>query len=206
MASEPRIVEAAAGLVVVDKPSGWVVHATAEDEPLDLRTWLRAAGHPDHAPAHRLDRGASGLVLYASDPVCLEQLGTWFAERAVKKVYQCLVHGRTHRKGIIRAALDGRDSVTRYTMLAAHGRFTYLRVRPQTGRRHQIRRHLHGLGHPLVGDDRYRSKGFRPVPAFPDRLFLHAASLTLPDGRSWTASLPGELQRCLDAVAAGARR
>ncbi len=86
--------------------------------------------------------------------------------------------------------------MTRYALAEALGAFSLLRVRPETGRKHQIRRHLHGIGLPLVGDTRYRGR-FRPVPGFPGRLFLHAWRLSLPDGRSFESPLPPELEACI---------
>ena len=114
-------------------------------------------------------------------------------------------------EGIIRRPLSygrGRTqpAVTRYRCLAVHGRFSYLEVRPETGRKHQIRRHLHGIGHPLVGDTRYRPRRFRAVPGFPGRIWLHALRLELPDGRHFEAPLPPELSAHLEVLAAGATR
>ena len=193
------------GLIVVAKTSGWVVHASEATESRDLRRWLDSQGHEGCSPLHRLDRGASGVVLYSANPELRASLGKAFAEGEVAKRYQALVHGRTHTKGTIRVPVLGRPAVTRYRLLRRLGGFSLLRVRPETGRHHQIRRHLHGIGHSLVGDDRYKPRGFRPVPGFPGRLFLHASALELPDGRTWSAPLPDELERCLTAVSANAQ-
>lgn len=204
--SLPRVIDASPPVVVVDKPAGWVVHASMADEPHDLQAWLSEQGFAGYSPVHRLDRGASGVTVYGGDADVRGAMGTWFADGEVHKVYVCLVFGRPHKKGIIRTPLEGRAAVTRYRQIAVHGRFTLLRVRPETGRTHQIRKHLHGIGHPLVGDERYRSRGFRPVPGYPGRLFLHAASIELPDGRQFEAPLPPELQACVEAVSNGARK
>ena len=198
----PRLIAIEDDVVVVDKPSGWVAHATRDDEPHDLRVWLAEQGHEAMAPLHRLDRGASGVLLYSAVPAVRSALGAELAAGNVDKRYVALVHGRTHRKGIVRQPLDGQAAVTRYRLLEPLGGFSWLGVRPDSGRKHQIRRHLNGLGHPIVGDDRYRPAGFRPVPAYPGRLCLHAERLTLPDGRTFEAPLPLALERCREALRA----
>jgi 23S rRNA-/tRNA-specific pseudouridylate synthase len=65
-----------------------------------------------------------------------------------------------------------------------------------------IRRHLRGVGLAVVGDDRYPAARRFRVPAYPGRLFLHAARLALPDGRVFESPLPPELARCADALRA----
>ena len=197
---EPRLIGESDDLIVVDKPAGWVVHATREEELWDLRRWLAQRGHADMAPLHRLDRGASGAVLFSGIPAVRKAIGKEFAEGLVHKRYVALVFGRTHRKGIVRLGVDGRAAVTRYRLLEGLGGFSWLGIRPETGRKHQIRRHLHGIGHPIVGDGRYRPVGFQRVPAFPNRLCLHAERIELRDGRVFEAPLPEELARCREAL------
>ncbi|MEN0063710.1 MAG: RluA family pseudouridine synthase [Myxococcota bacterium] len=196
----PVVLSADDDLVVVDKPSGWVVHAARQEESHDVLAWLTSQGHAGMAPLHRLDRGASGVVLFSAVPAIRKAIGAEFASGTVDKRYVALVHGRTHRKGIVRIPVDDQVAVTRYRLLEPLGGFSWLGVRPETGRKHQIRRHLHGLGHSIVGDDRYRIPGFIPVPAYPSRLCLHAQKLTLPDGRSFEAPVPEALQRCREAL------
>lgn len=210
MPPQPHIltIERSAGritLLAIDKPSGWVAHATRPDEPADLRAWLADQGHRGCAPLHRLDRGTSGVLLFSPDPKIRAELGAAFAANAITKIYLALVFGHARRKGILRPPLDGREAVTRYGLAERLGGFSLLRVRPQTGRKHQIRRHLHSIGLPVVGDDRYRPARFRAVPGYPERLFLHAHRLVLPDGRTFESPLPEALERCLEALRAGDR-
>jgi 23S rRNA-/tRNA-specific pseudouridylate synthase len=203
----PTLLFADDDLVVVDKPSGWLVHAGGPDSDApDLGSWLAKQDVPTGlAPAHRLDLGTSGVVLFGS-PGVIAQLGAWFSEGRVTKRYQALVFGKTRPKGIIKRPLqDGRrgkkiEAVTRYHTVEAFKTCSLLDITPQTGRKHQIRRHFQGLGHALVGDTRYGPRGRPTVPAFPGRLWLHAASLTLPDDREFEAPLPPELVAHLDAL------
>jgi 23S rRNA-/tRNA-specific pseudouridylate synthase len=122
-----------------------------------------------------------------------------FAEGTVQKRYLALVFGQTRDKGIIRRALaDGRrskplEAVTRYRTLEKFSKWSLLSVRPETGRKHQIRRHLQGIGHAVIGDTRYLPRGRPTVPAFPGRLWLHAERIEI-DGRTFEAPLAPELE------------
>lgn len=206
-AREPVLLAADDDLLVVDKPAGWLVHAAGTADP-DLVSWLTLQGHGHPAPVHRIDKETSGVVILARVSGVAAELGEALAKGEVGKTYHAVVHGRARKKGTIRRPLqEGRrhvDAVTRYVTEAWLGRFSLLRVHTDTGRKHQIRRHLQGLGHPLVGDDRYGPKRFVPVPGFPWRLWLHASEVALPDGRTYTAPLPLELETCLEALRAGA--
>ena len=200
----PHILCHLAPVVAVDKPSGFQVHPTGTDTP-DLLSWLRQQPElvPGLVPVHRLDAGASGVVLCAATPEERATAAGWFDKGQVHKRYLVLVHGRTHRKGVIRRPLkDPRrkrpmPAITRYRLVEWLGPFSLLRVTTETGRRHQIRRHLHGIGHAVVGDDRYGPRHHRPIPADPQRLWLHAWQVELPDGRLATAELPAELEQHL---------
>lgn len=194
-------------LVSLFKPAGMAVHPTSEKDGRDLLTWAKdALDQPDLALIHRLDRETSGVVLCSCDATERAALGKWWADGEVKKVYQALVFGVTRPKGVIRRPLkDARrghmlDSVTRYTRVEEFERWSLLRVSPETGRKHQIRRHLQGLGHSVIGDGRYRPRGRKSVPAFPGRLWLHALRIQLPDGRVFEAPLAPELVAHLEVL------
>lgn len=197
----PSVIARQESLWVLEKPSGWAVHPTGEDGDLDLMTWASTSltFEGTMSPAHRLDRETSGLVLCSPSGEVRSEVGRWFADGSVSKVYLALVHGRARYKGIIRKPLSdsrrGRplEAVTRYKCVARYGGVSLLRVRPETGRRHQIRRHLQGIGHALVGDERYTPPRFRPVPGFPGRLWLHAHRLALPNGQIYQSPLPTSL-------------
>ncbi|MCO4770368.1 MAG: RluA family pseudouridine synthase [Deltaproteobacteria bacterium] len=201
-------------LWVLNKPSGMLTHPAVHDaraarNPLpDLMTWAKEELEaPDSlAPCHRLDLATSGVLLASPDPEVRGAIGKMFAAGEVTKKYKALVVGRTNRKGTIRRKLqDGRrgrplDAVTRYRLDSWLGPFSLITARPETGRKHQIRRHLQSIGHAVVGDDRYPPKRFRKVPGFPGRLWLHANELTLPDGQRFRAPLPDELADHLELL------
>jgi 23S rRNA-/tRNA-specific pseudouridylate synthase len=206
--TEPSVLSVRGDLVALAKPVGWVVHAAMANEAHDLRAWCAANPTLPKGlePLHRLDRDTSGVVLYAATAATRGDVGRWFMEGKVEKTYLALVYGHAHRKGVIRAPLSTdhggppQDAVTRYRLVEALGGFSLLRLQLETGRKHQIRRHLHGIGLPIVGDDRYPPRRRIPVPAFPGRMWLHASRLALPTGQVFEAPVPEELERCLAAL------
>ncbi len=196
------------GIFAVHKPAGWRVHPADADGTPDLLAWLAEAGHPAARPGHRIDAHASGIVLCAPTGAGRARIGAMLQDPAAEKVYLALVFGATRRKGTIRRPLaDARrgrplPALTRYRTLEQLGGFSLLSVRIDTGRKHQIRRHLQGLGHSIVGDQRYRPRRFRRVPAFPGRLWLHARALVLPDGTTVEDPLPEVLVDHLERLRA----
>ena len=144
---------------------------------------------------HRLDKQVSGVILFAKTPEFHRYLNLQFEHRQVLKTYLAVVHGQLSQDGRIetplrrfgsgRMAADpetGKACLTEYDVLDRRPETTLLRVRPLTGRKHQIRAHLFGIGHPIVGDPLYGDKLFQR--SFP-RLMLHALGIEfrLPDGR-----------------------
>lgn len=221
MSATPRVIAREGALFALDKPAGLAVHPNGEGVP-DLLTWARAElGARDLRVLHRLDRETSGVVLATDDAALAGALGSLFAAHVIVKRYLALVFGRTHEKGIIRRAIaDGRreaplPAVTRFKKLAWLGPTTLVEARPETGRKHQIRKHFQSIGHAVVGDERYRPARFRPVPGFPGRLWLHAKTLELPTadvaslpdlvlpyaGRVFESELPPELDAHLGVLA-----
>lgn len=198
------------GLWVFAKPSGMAVHRSKGVDGPDLLTWARAHAGASAAlaPIHRLDRHTSGVLLASEDPGLRASVGRHFADGEVRKRYLALVFGRTDTQGTIdRPLLDRRrgrklEAVTRYTLERQFEAFSYLAVAPSTGRKHQIRRHLRGIRHSIVGDPRYGPPHPIPVPASPGRLWLHAHRIELPNGRAFEVALPDELAAHLDALAA----
>ena len=196
MSDAPRVLLEHEDFIALYKPAGWVVHPVGTDAP-DLQRWVQDSVGDGLSPVHRLDAGTSGVVLYAP-PVRVERLAARFRDGLVEKTYLALVFGRTRARGTIRRPLQdqrrGRPlpAETRYRTLEHFERWSYLEVRPITGRKHQIRRHLQGIGHALIGDDRYRPRGRPTVPAFPGRLWLHCAAISI-NGVSIESQLSEEL-------------
>lgn len=173
-----------AAMVVINKPSGLLVHRTALDrhetqfavqllrDQIGQRVW----------PVHRLDRGTSGVLVFALDAVSAHALAEQFAQHTPTKRYLVLVRGHPPASGEIdhalrraddavdpRGAREGAEPVelqpalTRYRTLATvelpvavdrypTSRYALVEALPLTGRTHQIRRHMNHIGHPVIGD------------------------------------------------------
>ena len=206
---EPRLLEESDGVLAFYKPAGLPIHPGTPGVE-SFTCWLEAHFDKDTKPVHRLDAPVSGLVLCAADKDKRKQLSKLFEERRLSKTYLAVVHGRTHRKGIIRKTLkDARrqrqlDAVTRYHLKTRYDRCSLLLVSPETGRKHQIRRHLHMIGHGIIGDKRYRTN--KSVPVKIDRLWLHAFRLELPNEQTFECPLTTRLESHLEALEAVSER
>ena len=202
---EPQFLDVDDDLVVIDKPAGWLVHPAGTTDP-DVLAWLARAMPDTLRPVHRLDKETSGLVVFARRADVAGVMGTALAGGRLHKVYEAVVLGKMEGEGVIDTPLSdsrrGREleARTQYKVLEVIGNFTWLSLSPITGRKHQLRKHLQGIGHPIVGDTRYPPPTFVRVPAFPRRLWLHARSITMPDGRVLDCPLPAQLQEHLQAL------
>ena len=171
-------------IVVIDKPPGLLVHRSDVDrhetrfaiqllrDQIGRRVW----------PAHRLDRGTSGVLLFGLDTEVASALGRQFEAGTVEKRYLAVVRGHPPESGCIDHALsrqrdayefageacrdEAQPALTRFRRLAVaelpfavdrypSSRYALLEVAPVTGRRHQIRRHLKHIAHPVIGDATY---------------------------------------------------
>lgn len=193
---EPRLIQEENGVFAFYKPAGLPIHPGTPGVA-SFASWLHLHVNRELAPVHRLDAPVSGLVLCAADKEIRKRLSKLFEQRMLTKSYLALVHGRTRRKGIIRKPIKDQrrqrqlEAVTRYQLKAWYDRCSLLSVRPETGRKHQIRRHLLMIGHGIVGDKRYRSH--RQVGAPIDRLWLHAHRLELPNEQVFECQLTERL-------------
>jgi 23S rRNA pseudouridine1911/1915/1917 synthase len=206
-------------LMVVNKPAGLTVHPAPGHY-----TGTLANAILNHIPnqqvsegirpgiVHRLDKDTSGLIIVAKNPAAHMKLSDQFKRRGVAKVYLALVKGHlTPEQGIIEANIGrhprdrkrmavvsgGREARTEYKVIKYVGNYTFLEVRPKTGRTHQIRVHLAAIGFPIVGDAVYGGKS-----DYLSRQFLHASILRfkLPstgEYREFQAGLPDDLAQAL---------
>jgi RluA family pseudouridine synthase len=207
----------------VDKPSGQTTlggpHSLTQLVSRRLERAAAGALTFRAAPAHRLDKDTSGLVVFGKTPAAQRALAAAFRERVASKHYVALVAGKPPASGVLRGRLVRRDRArgpkvaagaagahaeTRYRRRATNGEVSLLELRPLTGRTHQLRAQLADLGHPILGDRRYGTAAARALARSVGlgRLFLHAARLELPHPAGGarlvlTAALPPELDRIL---------
>lgn len=221
-------------LLAVDKPAGLAAHpgtgisgATLVEE---ARAYLKVPGDlpPGEfrpSPAHRLDRDTSGIVLVAKTRQAMVHLTKLFTEgEKTRKTYLALAKGKLSRpEGVIDLPLSEheqtaksrtargvnfQEALTRYRALSSMKEATLLSLRIETGRTHQIRRHLEAIGHPVVGDRRYGDFPFNRLAKTRwglRRMFLHAWKLELPhpENAEWLrleAPLPAELEAVLSRM------
>jgi len=161
--------------VAVHKPPNLLVHRTwlaSRDEHFLLQQLRDQIGQRVY-PVHRLDRATDGVMVFALHPEAARALAGPFEGRAVEKVYWAIVRGWVDETGSIDHPVRDRDeggeakpALSRYRRLAQvelpvavdrypSSRYSWVEVRPETGRRHQIRQHFKHIGHPLIGDTSY---------------------------------------------------
>jgi RluA family pseudouridine synthase len=188
-----------ADLLVVDKPAGLLTSTNPrEKRPTAIAIVTRYLA-PDRKAKpgliHRLDRDASGLVVFAKTQAAFDALKSQFFHHSVGRVYEAVVHGKPKdAEGVIdvplvesaegkvfvtKDAKKGQQAITHYRVVGPAALGTLLRVNLETGRKHQIRAHLASRGHPIVGDTMYG-----PQPPKSPTLFLRAIELDLDHPRT----------------------
>jgi tRNA pseudouridine32 synthase/23S rRNA pseudouridine746 synthase len=126
---------------------------------------------------HRLDRYTRGLMLVAHDAEANAALHRLFERGQVEKTYRARVLGAMEpgERRIIEADIDGRPACSEIRVLDSTGHDSRVEIRPRSGRKHQIRRHLAGIGHPVINDRQYGQ------PPFDGDLQLEAVALSFED-------------------------
>ncbi|NOK22343.1 RluA family pseudouridine synthase, partial [Corallococcus carmarthensis] len=206
-------------LMAVDKPSGMAVHTGSGITGGTLVDYVRAYLGPKAtrndftaSPAHRLDRETSGVILVAKRRPAMVHFTEIFTHGHPKKRYLTLVKGKMPKdSGVIdlplaehqqtaeskaRRGVNMQEAVTRWKVVRQSSEAALLSCTIETGRTHQIRRHLVAVGHPVAGDKKYGDFAFnRDVRARwgLKRLFLHAERIEFPhpeDGRKVVVETP----------------
>ena len=215
-----------ADVIVVNKPSGMVVHP--------------APGHPDgtlvnvllyHCAGtlsgvggalrpgivHRIDRDTSGLIIAAKNDAAHQYLSAQLADHTLARTYECIVVGKLREdRGTVDAPITrhptdrkrmavvagGREAVTHWEVIARYPGYTHVRCRLETGRTHQIRVHMAYIGHPILGDTVYGAK--KEVPGLTGQC-LHAVGLRFLHPRTHevvelSCPLPEEFTRMLQKI------
>ncbi|GFE66289.1 RluA family pseudouridine synthase [Litoreibacter roseus] len=185
-----------AELLVVNKPHGLLSVPGKGDHLSDCLITRVQAAFPQALLIHRLDRDTSGVMIFAQTKAAQRHLGLQFEKRQTKKIYVARVWGEVQDKcGVVDLPLivdwpnrplqhvnfeTGKEAVTQWRRIRIEDGTTRVRLKPQTGRSHQLRVHMKEIGHPILGDPFYASG---PALEFP-RMMLHAEELRLrhPEG------------------------
>lgn len=192
-ASIPKIIKRTADWVAVHKPSGWVTYGDPVEK--SAQTWLKESLAAPVFPVHRLDRETCGILLFATSPAAAARATQMFAKREARKVYWALVEGKKLApSGVSRESLkqpktgEMQRATTHWRVLAEKEEGSvwraWLELVPDTGRFHQLRRHLSRLGAPILGDPVYGSK--KGATEGPGRTLLSAVELRWSGGHVTT--------------------
>jgi len=213
-------------LIVINKPAGLVVHPgaghrqhTLVNALLSHCTTLSGIGGKERPGiVHRLDKETSGCLVVAKNDEAHRELSRQFAERVVEKTYLALVAGKLRkRSGVIEEKIGrhpvhrqrmsvcssrGRPAKTEYRVVRSGNQASLVECRLHSGRTHQVRVHLHHLGHPVLGDKVYATRAAKDFP----RQMLHAWKLGFRhpgtgDWKSLEASLPDDFATAVKMTA-----
>jgi 23S rRNA pseudouridine1911/1915/1917 synthase len=214
-------------LIVINKPSGLVVHPAAGNETGTLVNALLhhctdlagIGGELRPGIVHRLDKETSGVMVIAKSETAMNRLSEQFKEHSTEKEYLTIVRGvpspsrgtiettigrhPVQRKKMAANVRNGREAVSHYEVLERFAEAALVCVRIETGRTHQIRVHLAHIKHPVIGDTVYGRAFHIKAP----RQMLHAARLTLSHPRSgkrmvFEAPLPADMEALLNQLRA----
>lgn len=196
--------------IAINKPSGWLVHRSWLDknEKVVVMQTLRDQIGQHVFPVHRLDRPTSGVLLFALSSEVAKLLAQQFAERQPQKTYHAIVRGLVPEAGVIDYPLveeldkiadkftnknkPAQDAISQYWPISsveipiavgkyATARYSFIELMPHTGRKHQLRRHMKHIFHPIIGDskhgDLHQNRAFTQYFGH-KRLMLHASTLT----------------------------
>ena len=215
-----------ADVIVVNKPSGMVVHpAPGHPEGTLVNALLYhcagtlsgIGGALRPGIVHRIDRDTSGLIIAAKNDAAHQYLSAQLADHTLARTYECIVVGALREdRGTVDAPIarhptdrkrmavvaGGREAVTHWEVIARYPGYTHVRCRLETGRTHQIRVHMAYIGHPILGDTVYGAK--KEVPGLTGQC-LHAVGLRFLHPRTHevvelSCPLPEEFTRMLQKI------
>ncbi|MEI7742018.1 MAG: RNA pseudouridine synthase [bacterium] len=228
--AEINIIAKTPDYIVIEKPSGLLVHPSAPGkiEP-SLLDYLakhfpatKKFGDPTRPGlVHRLDKEVSGLMVIPRTKKMYEHLKTQFQDHTIEKHYTALVHGNVVKdegeikfkiaRSSTRARMaarpaeeeEGREAYTLFTTLEHLVGSSLMDICIKTGRTHQIRAHFFAFNHPIIGDPIYRQKSTK-LKRTPGRIFLHSSKLAFTDLKGerveFKSKLPKELKEFLKAL------
>ncbi len=212
-------------ILVINKPSGVVVHPAPSVKEATLVDWLKAkgvslstiSGEERHGIVHRLDKETSGAMVVAKNNSAHEKLSAQLQEKSMGRYYLAVVDYPLKSSGVVEGPIGrnranrlkmgivsgGKAAKTRFEKLiqSENGNYELVAAKLYTGRTHQIRVHLESLGRHIVGDGLY---GFKSSKGKIERILLHAYVLYLKHPRSgdlmqFTAKIPDSMERAIES-------
>lgn len=170
-------------LAVIEKPAGIAVSgnqfrniANALEQNLSSSP-IKDATQPQ--PVHRLDYATSGLLLIGKTSSSIRALNQLFENKEIDKTYFAITIGKMKIEGVVNSDVDDKAALSNYKVISTvdskrFGLLNLVRLKPKTGRRHQLRKHLSSIGHPILGDKEYGREG---LVLKGKGMYLHAHSL-----------------------------
>lgn len=155
VAPQPTLIEDARDFSVWIKPAGVTSGGTRFGDHCAIDRMIEKNLDRACFLVHRLDRFAWGLMAIAHNKQRAAELSRQFQDRLVNKRYEAIVMGEVSQAVTIEAEVDGKPARSRVTPIEGNDRYTRVEVHIETGRKHQIRVHLSGIGHPILGDRQY---------------------------------------------------
>jgi 23S rRNA pseudouridine955/2504/2580 synthase/23S rRNA pseudouridine1911/1915/1917 synthase len=155
--------------IILNKPSGLLSIPDRAGKEISLKKLLQET-YSEIFTVHRLDKGTSGLIVFAKNETTHQQLSQQFEVRQTEKIYRGLIIGSTEnkkgridspimehpvKKGVMVVNRKGKEALTDYNVLENFGIYSWMQFQIYTGRTHQIRVHMKDVGHPIVCDDLY---------------------------------------------------
>jgi 23S rRNA pseudouridine1911/1915/1917 synthase len=212
-------------LIVINKPAGMTVHPDAGHQKHTLvnallhhcSTLSGIGGKERPGIVHRIDKETSGCLVAAKNDIAHHELSEQFADRAVDKIYLALAAGKMRKQtGVIEESIGrhpvhrqrmsvssprGRAARTEYRVLRSNAQASLIECKLHSGRTHQIRVHLHHLGHPVLGDKLYAARFAKNFP----RQMLHAWKLGFrhprtDEWKNFEAPLPDDFKGAIAAM------
>lgn len=156
-------------LVIINKPAGIVVSGNRFKAIENALRWNITKSNEEDAlswakPVHRLDAQTSGLLISARTAKAQALLGQLFENHEIQKTYRAVVIGKPPKQETIDTKVNGKEAITTFKTLQTvpalkYGNISLVELYPKTGRTHQLRIHLSGIGHQIIGDKLYGEKG-----------------------------------------------
>ena len=156
-------------IILVNKPAGLITSGNQFKTAVNAVCYHAKPSEagdrlPWPKPVHRLDSATSGLLLFAKTTKALLSLNKQFENKNIKKRYRAIVNGKIEQEGLIDLNIEDKETLTRYQRIdfvesLQNTWLSMVYLFPETGRTHQLRIHLSKIGHPIVGDKIYGTKG-----------------------------------------------